>query len=79
MTMLYPELHDVPIADGYDVVLDGEVAEVAPDTGAVEFEAVMERFLLRKQRLLRLRNNPVGILELAVPETHHRTYVPNTM
>jgi DNA ligase-1 len=57
VTRQYPELHDVPIADGSDVVLDGEVAVVNPDTGAVEFESVMERFQMRKE--LRIREASV--------------------
>lgn len=44
VTRQYPELHDVPIAGIADVVLDGEVAVVQPETGAVDFEAFMERF-----------------------------------
>ncbi|MBB6689893.1 ATP-dependent DNA ligase [Cohnella xylanilytica] len=48
VTRQYPELHDVPVAGGADVVLDGEVAVVQPNTGAVDFEAVMERFHIRR-------------------------------
>jgi DNA ligase-1 len=48
VTRQYPELHSVPIADGGDVVLDGEVARL-DDTGWVDFEAIMERFRLAKQ------------------------------
>ncbi|TCM89619.1 DNA ligase-1 [Paenibacillus sp. BK033] len=47
VTRQYPELHDVPI-DADEAVLDGEVAYVNPQTGAVEFETVMERFMMTK-------------------------------
>lgn len=49
-TPQYPELHDVPLEDVSDAVLDGEVARVDPATGAVDFEAVMERFQLRQEQ-----------------------------
>jgi DNA ligase-1 len=45
-TRQYPELWDVPI-DG-DVTLDGEVCCLDPETGAIDFELVMERFQLKK-------------------------------
>ncbi|MBW5448622.1 ATP-dependent DNA ligase [Cohnella sp. CFH 77786] len=48
VTAQYPELHNVPIDDPSDVVLDGEVAYVNPETGDIEFETVMERFHKRK-------------------------------
>ncbi|QNK54538.1 RNA ligase family protein [Paenibacillus sp. PAMC21692] len=48
VTRQYPELHNVPIAAGTDIVLDGEVARM-DDTGWIDFEAVMERFRLTKQ------------------------------
>lgn len=54
VTRQYPELHHVPIADTSDVVLDGEVAVVDPETGAIDFESVMERFQLRKPEKIRL-------------------------
>ncbi|MBB6670300.1 ATP-dependent DNA ligase [Cohnella nanjingensis] len=59
VTKQYPELHDAPIADTTDVVLDGEVAYVDPETGAIDFETMMERFHLRKaekiQRAMNLK------------------------
>ncbi len=48
VTRQYPELHDAPIAGCADVVLDGEVAVVNPETGTVDFEAIMERFQIRR-------------------------------
>lgn len=33
-----------------DTVLDGEVARVDPVTGAVDFESIMERFLLKQEQ-----------------------------
>jgi DNA ligase 1 len=57
VTLQYPELHNVPIEDNTDVVLDGEVACIHPDTGAFEFERVIERFKT---------NKPMAIMEAAM-------------
>ncbi|WP_239613886.1 ATP-dependent DNA ligase [Cohnella mopanensis] len=57
VTPQYPELHNVPIADNSDVVLDGEVACLNPETGTIEFELVMERFMKKK---------PLAITEASV-------------
>lgn len=35
VTSRYPELHNVPIDDNSDVVLDGEVACIDPDAGTI--------------------------------------------
>jgi len=48
VTRQYPELHDVPIEDNSDVVLDGEVACIDPESGSIDFELIMERFATRK-------------------------------
>lgn len=48
VTSQYPELYNVPIDDNSDVVLDGEVASIDPDTGKIEFERIMERFAMKK-------------------------------
>lgn len=48
VTFQYPELYNVPIEDNSDVVLDGEVACINPNTGSIEFEMVMERFMMKK-------------------------------
>jgi len=48
VTDRYPELHSVPIGDTSDVVLDGEVACLNPESGTIEFERIMERFALKK-------------------------------
>lgn len=53
VTSQYPELHNVPIEDNSDVVLDGEVACINPETGSIEFEMVMERFMMKKQFTIR--------------------------
>lgn len=37
VTLQYPELQNVPITDTADVSLDGDVAVVNPETGAIEF------------------------------------------
>src|SRR6476620_848114 len=47
-TTQYPELHNVPIEDNSDVVLDGEVACINPEKGSIDFEMVMERFMKKK-------------------------------
>lgn len=57
VTRQYPELHNAPISDTSGIVLDGEVAVVNTETGAVEFESVMERFMLKKE--LRIREASV--------------------
>jgi len=56
VTRQYPELYGAPIlnaSDASDTVLDGEVASLNPETGAIEFERVMERFMLRKPLAIR--------------------------
>ncbi|RKP54931.1 ATP-dependent DNA ligase [Cohnella endophytica] len=57
VTRQYPELYNVPIEDGTDVVLDGEVACINPATGTIDFEMVMERFITKK---------PLAITEASV-------------
>lgn len=42
----FPELFDVPVKG--DVILDGEVVCVDPNTGLIDFELVMERFSTKK-------------------------------
>ncbi|WP_391572197.1 ATP-dependent DNA ligase [Cohnella sp.] len=54
VTRQYPELHSLPIADVSDTVLDGEVASINPETGTIEFERIMERFMLRKPLAIQL-------------------------
>lgn len=44
-TRQYPELH-IPFAD--DIILDGEIACVDPETGISDFESVMTRFQAKK-------------------------------
>ncbi|WP_218097265.1 ATP-dependent DNA ligase [Paenibacillus allorhizosphaerae] len=48
-TRQYPELHHVPI-EGDDLVLDGEVCCINPDTGHLESGLVMERLQLKKKK-----------------------------
>jgi DNA ligase-1 len=52
VTNKYPELHDVPIDDHSDVVLDGEVACI-DQTGSIDFEMIQERFQIRKPEKIR--------------------------
>lgn len=49
VTGLYPELSRVPVRDGSDLVLDGEVAMLEPDTGFPRYEDLQIRFRLRKE------------------------------
>jgi DNA ligase 1 len=62
VTRQYPELYNVPIEDNTDVVLDGEVACMNPETGSIDFEMVMERFMMKK---------PITIMEAAVRRPIH--------
>jgi DNA ligase-1 len=50
-TRQYPEILRVPTND--DVVLDGEVACIDPETGDICFESVMERFRMTKHTKIR--------------------------
>ncbi|WP_256710733.1 ATP-dependent DNA ligase [Paenibacillus sp. FSL H8-0548] len=61
VTRQYPELHNVPLGQPADVILDGEVAYVNPETGAVEFETLQERYRMNKDPRIReaKRSNPV--------------------
>lgn len=52
VTRQYPELHNVPIDEGVDIVLDGEVARM-DETGWIDFEAVMERFRIKKSERIK--------------------------
>jgi DNA ligase-1 len=62
VTMQYPELHNVSIEDNSDVVLDGEVACLNPESGSIEFEMIMERFMLKK---------PIRIQEAVIRQPVH--------
>jgi DNA ligase 1 len=62
VTTQYPELHNVPIEDNSDVVLDGEVACINPEKGSIDFEMVMERFMKKK---------PMSIMEAVVRQPVH--------
>jgi DNA ligase-1 len=62
VTMQYPELHNVSIEDNSDVVLDGEVACLNPESGSIEFEMIMERFMLIK---------PIRIQEAVIRQPVH--------
>lgn len=48
VTRQYPELHIVPVNDDSDIVLDGEVACINPETGSIDFELIMSRFHTKK-------------------------------
>ncbi|MHA6483573.1 ATP-dependent DNA ligase [Paenibacillus sp. strain BS8-2] len=47
VTRQYPELHGVPLRRPADVVLDGELAYVEPETGRTDFAALQQRFRMK--------------------------------
>ncbi|MCC3371740.1 ATP-dependent DNA ligase [Cohnella sp. REN36] len=53
VTLQYPELHRIPLADATDAVLDGELACFATETGMFAPEALAERFRMRKPLQIR--------------------------
>ncbi|WP_051250739.1 hypothetical protein [Paenibacillus harenae] len=53
VTRQYPELHNVPLVEPADVVLDGEVTYVNPNTGAIEFDTLIERYKMKKEPRIR--------------------------
>lgn len=53
VTRQYPELHNVPLTESADIVLDGEVAYMNPDTGAIEFQKLIERYKMKKTSRIR--------------------------
>jgi DNA ligase-1 len=59
-TRQYPELWN-PAVSGDNFILDGEVCSIDPNTGAIDFERVMERFQLSKQTKIKaaVKNRPV--------------------
>ncbi|WP_309120996.1 RNA ligase family protein [Paenibacillus sp.] len=61
VTTKYPEL--LPGLED-DVILDGEVAQVDPATGTISFEALNERFQLRRTERIQAaaRTNPVSFI-----------------
>jgi len=50
VTRQYPELHNVPVNCG-DVVLDGELAYMDPETGDICFETTMKRFHMKGPKI----------------------------
>lgn len=48
VTRQYPELHNVPLAEPADIILDGEVACFNPDTGYMEFDTLINRYKMKK-------------------------------
>lgn len=55
-TRQYPELL-IPFSD--DLILDGEVACTDPYTGQIDFESVMQRFLLKKHDKIKLMSESI--------------------
>jgi len=53
VTRQYPELHNVPLREPADVLLDGEVTYVNPLTGAMEYDSLQERYRMKKEPSIR--------------------------
>jgi DNA ligase-1 len=53
VTRQYPELHNVPVREPVDIVLDGEVACLDPVTGSAQFQTLMERYRLKREPSIR--------------------------
>lgn len=47
VTRQYPELHNVPLRRPADVVLDGEIACVEPETGKMDFNLLQQRYRMK--------------------------------
>lgn len=52
ITQRFPELLDVPVDT--DVILDGELVCVDPETGSIDFELIMERFSAKKSDKIKI-------------------------
>ncbi|MCD9024332.1 ATP-dependent DNA ligase [Cohnella silvisoli] len=65
VTRQYPELHNVPIEDNSDVVLDGEVACINPETGSIDFELIQKRFKMRKPMTIQAATNRQPVIFFA--------------
>ncbi|MGO4544595.1 hypothetical protein AB4Z29_07350 [Paenibacillus sp. 2TAB23] len=61
VTRQYPELHNVPLRVPADVLLDGEVAYVNPDSGVFDYRVLQERYRIKKEPMIReaKRTNPI--------------------
>jgi DNA ligase-1 len=66
-TRQYPELWN-PSVTCDEFILDGEVCSIDPDTGAIDFESVMERFQLSKQTKINAaaKTRPVHYIILGI-------------
>jgi DNA ligase-1 len=47
VTRQYPELHNVPLRKPADVVFDGQLAYVHPESGKTDFEVLQHRYRLK--------------------------------
>lgn len=70
-TRQYPELQEIPADD--DLLLDGEVCRIGPD-GGIDFESVMERFLMAKASRIRAAaaSNPVHVVVFDILQRNSR-------
>lgn len=70
-TRQYPELQEIPTDD--DLVLDGEACRIGPD-GTIDFESVMERFMLSKSTKIRAAaaSDPVHVVVFDVLQRNGR-------
>ena len=53
VTRQYPELHNVPLKSPSDIVLDGEVACVNPNTRQFDYNLLQQRFRLKRLPMIR--------------------------
>ncbi|WP_182914199.1 hypothetical protein [Paenibacillus sp. 1011MAR3C5] len=61
-TAQYPELHNVPLSRPADVVLDGEVACLDPQTGHADFAKLQERFRMKGMPRIREARKTMPVL-----------------
>ncbi|MBD7967748.1 ATP-dependent DNA ligase [Paenibacillus gallinarum] len=65
----YPELLENPFDK--DIVLDGEIACVDPETGRVDFELIMKRFLARKEDKINLYTRTLPVTYVVFDILHY--------
>lgn len=65
----YPELQEASFDK--DIVLDGEIACVDPETGKVDFELVMKRFMARKEEKINLLTRTLPVTFVVFDILHY--------
>lgn len=64
VTRQYPELHNVPLRSPADIVLDGEVAYLDPETGLADYEVLQRRYRLKRQSDIRAARREIPVMYL---------------